>query len=67
LFEDSWFLNNVLSITKPYFLLSTQAFLEYAQEKQWIKSAENARSAISKARPTAYKDSVRMLTSGLDP
>lgn len=61
LFEDSWFLNNASSIKKPYIMLSTQAFLEYAQEKEWIASAEQARKAIAKARPHAYKESVTIL------
>lgn len=60
LFEDGWFLNNAAALTKPCILLSTQAFLEYAQEKQWIPSAAQARSAISLARPTAYKASVQI-------
>lgn len=60
LFEDSWFLRNAQSLQKPYLLLSTQAFLEYAQEKQWIASAGQARNAIMQARPYAYKDSVKM-------
>ncbi len=67
LFEDSWFLNNATSLTKPYVLLSTQAFLEYAQEKKWIKSAARAREAIAKARPMAYKESVSVLSSGGPP
>lgn len=66
LFEDSWFLRNAASLGKPYVLLSTQAFLEYAQEKKWIQSAKEARLAISKARPTAWQESVRILGHGLD-
>ena len=63
LFEDGWFLNNATSLTKPYVLISTQAFLEYAQEKKWIKSAAKAREAIAKARPTAYQESLSLFYS----
>ena len=64
LFADSWFLNNAAALKKPYILLSTQAFLEYAQEKKWIASAEQARKAIAKARPRAYAESVTILGQG---
>jgi hypothetical protein len=53
LFEDSWFLANAPALTKPCLLLSTQAFLEYAEEKQWIPSASQARRAIETLRPHA--------------
>ena len=65
LFEDRWFLNNAASLKRPYILLSTQAFLEYAQEKKWIASAEQARKDIAKARPRAYTESVTILGQGL--
>jgi len=48
-------------LAKPCVLLSTQALLEYADEKKWISSAAAAREAISRARPTAYQDSVALL------
>lgn len=60
LFEDAWFLNNTHALAKPCTLLSTQAFLEYAQERKWIASAAKARQAIALARPTAYKASVQI-------
>lgn len=53
LFDDGWFLSNVSSLAKPCLLLSTQAFLEYAQEKRWIASAQDARRAIATLRPLA--------------
>jgi hypothetical protein len=54
LFEDHWFLNNSAMFVKSCTLLSTQAFLEYAQSKQWIASAAQARQAIARVRPGAY-------------
>lgn len=54
LFEDSWFFTNGAMLAKPCTLLSTQAFLEYAQSKNWIASAHQARLAIAHKRPTAY-------------
>jgi hypothetical protein len=54
LFEDAWFLKNATSLAKPYTLLSTQAFLEYAEQNHWIKSANQARQSIAKVRPGAY-------------
>jgi hypothetical protein len=60
LFEDGWFLNNANALNKPYTLLSTQAFLEYAQEKKWIVSAQQARAAIAIARPGAYENSIHI-------
>lgn len=54
LFEDHWFLNNATVLTKPCTLLSTQAFLEYAESKKWIPSAEQARQGILQSRPGAY-------------
>ena len=38
LFEDGWFLRNARALAKPYLLLSTQAFLEHAHQRQWIPS-----------------------------
>jgi hypothetical protein len=67
LFEDGWFLRNAAALAKPYVLLSTQAFLEYAQEKTWIASAQMAREAIAKARPTAYETSITMIGSNASP
>ncbi|MBU6270006.1 MAG: hypothetical protein KGQ67_01765 [Betaproteobacteria bacterium] len=67
LFEDSWFLNNAVALKKPFILLSTQAFLEYAQEKRWIASAAQARKAIAKARPRAYEESVTLMGRALAP
>jgi hypothetical protein len=65
LFEDGWFLRNAPALAKPCVLLSTQAFLEYAQEKRWIASAAQARQAIALARPTAYQESVTIQNGGL--
>lgn len=65
LFEDGWFLRNAPALAKPFVLLSTQAFLEYAQEKHWIASATQARQAIARARPTAYQASVTIQSGGL--
>lgn len=66
LFEDGWFLRNAPALTKPFVLLSTQALLEYAQEKHWIASAAQARQAIVRARPTAYQASVTLQSGGLN-
>ncbi|MET3106055.1 hypothetical protein AAKU67_000532 [Oxalobacteraceae bacterium GrIS 2.11] len=55
LFEDGWFLQHTTSLAKPCLLLSTEAFLEYAEEMQWIPSAAQARAAIAMARPGAYQ------------
>jgi hypothetical protein len=57
LFEDCWFLGNVAALAKPCLLLSTQVFLEYAEEKRWISSAAHARQSIALRRPTAYRES----------
>jgi hypothetical protein len=57
LFEDAWFINNASGFARPFTLLSTQAFLEFAQSKGWIKSADEARRSIMRSRPTAYKGS----------
>ena len=54
LFEDAWFINNAPGLAKPCILLSTEAFLAYAQSKGWIASAEQARQSISQVRPDAY-------------
>ena len=43
-------------------LLSTQAFLEYAQSKTWIASAAQARDNIAQRRPTAYAASATLRT-----
>jgi hypothetical protein len=53
LFEDSWFLNNAAGLAKPCILISTQAFLGYAERKRWIKSAERTRQSIARLRPDA--------------
>lgn len=63
LFEDHWFLHNGLMLTKPCTLLSTQAFLEYAESKKWIPSAEQARQAILQSRPGAYAASQTILNA----
>ena len=54
LFEDGWFFNHAAMLTKPCIMLSTQAFLEFAESKKWIQSAEQARREIARMRPTAY-------------
>ncbi len=54
LFEDSWFLRNQKGLAKPCFLLGTEAFLINAERLKLIKSAKNARAAISTLRPLAY-------------
>jgi hypothetical protein len=59
LFEDHWFLKNGPMLAKFCTLLSTQAFLEYAESKKWIASAELARQAIIQNRPGAYAASKR--------
>lgn len=66
LFEDAWFINNASGLAKPCTLLSTQAFLEYAQSKGWIKSADEARQAITQSRPMAYRTS-STIHQGLAP
>jgi hypothetical protein len=38
--------------------------LEYAQEKQWITSAVQAREAIGQGRPGAYGESVVITHQG---
>ncbi|HEX7988310.1 MAG TPA: hypothetical protein VF616_32690 [Duganella sp.] len=63
LFEDHWFLNHGTLLTKPCTLLSTQAFLEYAESKKWIASAELARQAILQKRPGAYGASKTILNA----
>lgn len=65
LFEDGWFLSNGSALAKPCLLLSTQAFLEYAQEKKWIASAAQARQSILQRRPTAYLGSDTIQNPGL--
>lgn len=57
LFEDHWFLKNAVMLQKPCTLLSTQALLEFAERQGWIASAQLARRAIAKSRPTAYSAS----------
>lgn len=64
LFEDGWFLRNAPSLTGLCLLLSTQAFLEYAAEKQWIASAIHARQAIETLRPFANAASVTIPNDG---
>lgn len=64
LFEDSWFLTHAPSLAKPCVLLSTQAFLEYAEEKQWIPSAIQARQAMETLRPLANAVSVMIASNG---
>lgn len=61
LFEDHWFLNYGAMLAKPCTLLSTQSFLEYAESKNWIPSAELARQAIAQNRPGAYGASKAIL------
>jgi len=67
LFEDGWFLRNAVALNKPYMLLSTQAFLMFAEEKKWIASAQQARAAIALARPGAYKKDIKISSQGLAP
>ena len=55
LFEDAWFINNAPGLAKPFILLSTEAFLEYAHSKGWIASVEQARQSIFRNRPDACK------------
>ncbi|WP_295997697.1 hypothetical protein [Rugamonas sp.] len=50
LFEDHWFLHHGAMLAKPCTLLSTQAFLAYAESKNWIPSAEIARRMIARTR-----------------
>jgi hypothetical protein len=57
LFEDHWFFTNGAMLAKPCILLSTQAFLEYAESKKWIASAQEARQSIVQNRPGAYNSS----------
>lgn len=66
LFEDAWFINNAQGLPRPCILLSTQAFLEYAESNGWIKSAGQARQAISQSRPMAYK-ATSIIHQGLGP
>lgn len=66
LFEDHWFLNNGAMLAKPCTLLSTQAFLEYAEHKKWITSAELARRAIIQNRPGAY-GAIKTILNVQDP
>lgn len=54
LFEDHWFIQHQAMFVKSCTLLSTQAFLEYAESKHWIPSAALARQAILQKRPGAY-------------
>lgn len=61
LFEDQWFLSHGTMLAKPCTLLSTQAFLEYAENKKWIASAQQARHAILQNRPDAYAASKTIL------
>lgn len=70
LFEDHWFFTNGAMLAKPSTLISTQAFLEYAESKKWIASAEQARQAIAQNRPYAYSQSMTILNTqdpGLPP
>ncbi len=62
LFEDAWFLHHAAGLAKPCILLSTQAFLDYAQSKTWIASAAQARDNIAQRRPTAYAASATLRT-----
>jgi hypothetical protein len=66
LFEDAWFINNAPGLAKPCILLSTEAFLEYAQSKGWIESAEVARQSIVRNRPGAY-NAVNVIHQGTAP
>lgn len=70
LFEDNWFFTNGAMLARPCTLISTQAFLEYAESKKWIASAEQARQAIAQTRPYAYSGSTTILNTsppGLPP
>jgi hypothetical protein len=66
LFEDAWFINNAPGLAKPCILLSTEAFLEYAQSRGWIASAEQARQSIFRTRPDAY-NAVNVIHQGTEP
>lgn len=66
LFEDAWFINNAPGLARPCILLSTQAFLEYAQSRGWIASAELARQSIVRNRPDAY-DAANVIHQGTKP
>jgi len=61
---DEGDLANARALAKPRLLLSTQAIFEYAQEKQWITSAAQARQAIAQGRPGAYGQSVLITNQG---
>ncbi|MFZ4626030.1 MAG: hypothetical protein ACOYNF_17565 [Rhodoferax sp.] len=67
LFEDAWFMNHAAGLAKPCTLLSTQALLDYAQSKGWIKSAMLARQAIARCRPLAYQDHVSLVMDKSTP
>lgn len=56
LFEDGWFLRNASALYGSCILVSTQAFLVNAQSLGIIRSAEEARTAISNLRPYAYRE-----------
>jgi hypothetical protein len=56
LFEDGWFLRNLLSMPATCVLLSTEAFLINAQKLGFIRSAAEARQAIAQLRPSAFSD-----------
>ncbi|MBU1691638.1 MAG: hypothetical protein KJ958_15270 [Gammaproteobacteria bacterium] len=56
LFEDGWFLRNAAALYGSCILVSTQAFLVNAQSLGIIRSAEDARTAISNLRPYAYQE-----------
>lgn len=66
LFEDHWFIANKAMFMKSCLLLSTQAFLEYAEGNNWIPSAEKARQAILRNRPGAYAVS-NIIVNAQDP
>lgn len=55
LFENGWFLRNASALYGGCVLVSTQAFLVNAQSLGIIRSAEEARTAISNLRPYAYR------------
>ena len=60
LFEDSWFLRNASGFAKPCIVLSTQAFLGYAERNRWIESAAKAREAISRSGREAARVNKRI-------
>lgn len=66
LFEDAWFINNAPGLAKPCILLSTEAFLLFAQSRGWIESTEQARQSILRTRPDAY-NAANVIPQGAEP